>query len=94
MRKKKLLPGYIEAQEELQVAILYGGCEARVLMRNLRDMKRQLRLCNFVGSASYIDHNLAEYLRKDMALNLQRLIRHANAARQAVVAFLEANKID
>jgi len=94
VKKNKVLPGYDETQNELQVAILYGGLETRVLMRNLRNMKKQLRFCNHSGGASNINNHMMEYLRKDMALNLQRLIRHANAARLAVIAFLEANQLE
>lgn len=94
MKKKNALPGYVEAQEELQVAVIYGGRESRILMRNLRELKRQLRFCNHHGGASNLDNYLMEYLKKDMAINLQRLIRHANAARRAVMSFIEMNKLE
>ena len=94
MKRRKPVPGYIEAQEELQVAIIYGGRESRQLMNNLRELKRQLRNCNHPGAAANMDTYLMEYLRKDMAANLQRLTRHANAARRAVVTFLEVNRLE
>jgi hypothetical protein len=94
MRKRKSQPGYIEAIEELEVAIIYGGRETRMLMRTLRELKRQLPHCNYPGGASNIDNYLIKYLRKDMALSLQCLTKHVNMARKVVMSFLDSNRLE
>ncbi len=94
MKKRKPLPGYVEAMTELEVAVIYCGRETKVIMEALRSLKRQLPNCNYSGGASNLDNYLMGCLRKDMALSLQRIMRHVNMTRKAVLTFLEANRLE
>lgn len=91
MRYKDQLPGYQEADWELQGAILKVTLETRVLLRYLREMRKAMRTANRYKSLWYIDRSLVSYLNKDMALNLQRLNRQVNTARRSVLRYLDQN---
>lgn len=91
MKKRRPLPGFLEADWELQGAILKATIETRVLLSHLRELRRAVRDANRIGRLWNFERHLVDYLNKDMALNLQRLTRQVNTARRSVLDFLKQN---
>lgn len=92
MKRKEPLPGFPEADWELQGAILKATIETRVLLCHLREIRRAIRNANRMGHFWNFERHLINYLNKDMALNLQRITRQVNAARRSTLDFLKKNK--
>jgi len=91
MPRKEPLPGFYEADSELQCAILKVTIETRVLIRHLVELQKQVGNSNRYQSTDNFNDSLADYLREGMAGNLQRITRQVNTARKAVLSFLEKN---
>lgn len=93
MKRKEPIPGFREADLELQLAILKATIETRVLLNHLRALQRSVRNANRIGTVWNFEVHLLDYLNRDMALNLQRITRQVNSARRAVLSFLKQNNV-
>ena len=91
MGNKKHLPGYHNADWELQGAIFKATIESRVLIQSLRDMRKAIRKANRWGTTINFECYLVDYLNHGMAENLQWITRQVNAARRASLEFLRLN---
>jgi ribosomal protein S15P/S13E len=91
---KEPLPGFYEADSELQCAILKVTIETRVLLRHLNELRKQVNNSKRYRSTENFNESLVDYLREGMAGNLQRINRQVNTARKAVLTFLEKNSED
>jgi hypothetical protein len=94
MKRKESLPGYSDADSELQIAIFRTTLECRVLLRHMRELRSQVRQANKWGTTANFDLQLKEYLVRGIAGNVQRITRQVNRARGATCDFLTLNSKD
>jgi hypothetical protein len=92
MSRKVPLQDYEETVFHLQGIILSASIEARVLLRHLRDLRREVAKANRYGTTINFAQYLNEFLGTGSAVSLQQLTRQVNDARKIVANFLEKNK--